>query len=156
MSDPAEYEALPRLCREVRRVLHELGPDGHAIDPAGASGWSGRVVRSHLKRCADCRTELAREQEVARGLATVRTAADTAPPADLLDTLLAQAQVHRRGLRGRAAVPARGAISGAKPHLSVALIAAGTVAGTGIGWAAWQGARAARRRLGKGVGGGAA
>ena len=93
---------------------------------------------------------LARQQEVARGLAAIRTAALSAPPAGLLDTLLAQAHESRRGLRGRAAVPARGAVSGAKPHLSVALIAAGTVAGTGIGWAAWQGARAARRRLRKG------
>lgn len=143
-------DQLPRLCREMRRILHELGPDGQAADPAGAAGWSGRVLRSHLKRCTDCQSELARQREVARGLAAVIAANDTTPPAGLLDALLAQANPHKRGLRVRAAVPARGALSGAKPRLSVALIAVGTVAGTGLGWATWQGARAARRRLRKG------
>jgi hypothetical protein len=53
-------------------------------------------------------------------------------------------------LRERAAVPARGAVSGARPALSVAFLTVGAAASTGVGYAAWRTARWAlqRRRQG--------
>ncbi len=65
-----------------------------------------------------------------------------APPEGLLDTLLAQSS------SPRAVVPMRGAVSGARPALSVALLAAGAAAGTGLGWASWASARYIRHRRG--------
>ncbi|MDP9102293.1 MAG: hypothetical protein M3N21_09140 [Actinomycetota bacterium] len=66
------------------------------------------------------------------------------PPEGLLDRLLEQAAAP--GVKGRVAVPARGAVSGARPVLSVALLLAGAAAGTGVGYAGWRGARALRGR----------
>jgi len=66
------------------------------------------------------------------------------PPEGLLDELLAQAA--RPGVKGRAAVPVRGAVSGARPALSVALLVAGAAAGTGVGYAGWRGVRRLRGR----------
>lgn len=84
-------------------------------------------------------------EELARlGQAVADEDADSPPP-QLLDTLLEQAR--RPGLRGRAAVPARGAVSGARPALSLALLATGAAAGTAAGYAVWRGSRAIRRRV---------
>jgi hypothetical protein len=41
----------------------------------------------------------------------------------------------------------RGAVSGAKPVLSVALLVAGAAAGAGAGYASWLSAKNVRRRL---------
>jgi predicted anti-sigma-YlaC factor YlaD len=135
MTDPA-----PRFCREVREQLP-------ALASGELTGWSERIVRAHLKRCVDCAAEAERQGELAAGLAALR-AAPPAPPAQLLDSLLDT--VGTPSLRARAAVPARGAVSGARPGLSVTFLAVGALGSTAIGWAAWQGARrgmrAARRR----------
>lgn len=129
---------MPGLCRGVRERL----PAVHG----GSAGRSTRaVVRRHLARCAECRAEDEREQAVAQGLAALQTDDDVTPPPGLLDDLL---QITADpGLRGRAAVPARGAVSGARPGLSVAFLVAGAAAGTGLGWSAWRTGRAVRRRL---------
>jgi anti-sigma factor RsiW len=103
-----------------------------------------RLVGLHLRRCAACQAEFATERALAEGLLTL-AAPDEAPPDGLLDSLLDQAA--HPGLKGRAAVPARGAVSGARPVLSVALLVAGAAAGTGIGYAGWRGARTVRGRL---------
>ncbi|GAC1443553.1 MAG: hypothetical protein NVSMB55_17420 [Mycobacteriales bacterium] len=103
-----------------------------------------RLVSVHLRRCADCQTDFARQWDVSTGLAAL-AGPDEAPPADLLESLLGNAA--RPGVKGRVAVPARGAVSGARPALSVALLVAGAAAGTGIGYAGWRGARAARSRF---------
>lgn len=103
-----------------------------------------RLVGLHLRRCAECQAEFARQREVSDGLAAL-SGPPVTPPADLLTSLLEQAA--NPGVKGRVAVPARGAVSGARPALSVALLVAGAAAGTGIGYAGWRGARAARRRL---------
>jgi len=66
------------------------------------------------------------------------------PPEGLLDALLTSAA--DPGRRGRAAVPARGAVSGARPALSVALLVAGAAAGTGMGYTGWKGVHRLRRR----------
>ena len=103
-----------------------------------------RLVGLHLRRCADCQAEFARQRDVSEGLAALAGPPET-PPDGLLSSLLDQAA--HPGMKGRVAVPARGAVSGARPALSVALLLAGAAAGTGIGYAGWKGARAARRRL---------
>lgn len=129
--------ATRRFCREVQGELP-------ALIAGEVSGWPERTVRAHLKHCGECSAELARQEELSRALAGVR-ASDVDPPPALLDGLL-QTAAHP-GLRERAAVPARGAISGARPGLSVAFLTVGALASTGAGWAAWRGARWAAGRL---------
>jgi hypothetical protein len=103
-----------------------------------------RLVGLHLRRCADCQAEFARQREVSDGLAALSGPSEQ-PPDGLLDALLDQAA--HPGVKGRVAVPARGAVSGARPALSVALLVAGAAAGTGLGYAGWRGARAARSKF---------
>ncbi len=103
-----------------------------------------RLVGLHLRRCRTCQAEFARQRQVSGGLGALAGPAES-PPEGLLDALLDQAA--RPGVKGRVAVPARGAVSGARPALSVALLLAGAAAGTGIGYAGWSAARATRTRL---------
>ncbi|MDX6198802.1 MAG: putative zinc-finger [Actinomycetota bacterium] len=128
---------MSRICDEVQRQLPSY------VDRTLPRGRR-RLVGLHLRRCADCQAEFARQREVSEGLAALAGPPAT-PPAGLLTSLLDQAA--RPGVKGRVAVPARGAVSGARPALSVALLLAGAAAGTGIGYAGWRSARAARRRL---------
>jgi hypothetical protein len=71
----------------------------------------------------------------------------SAPPPGLLDDLLARAD--QRSVRERAAVPARGALSGARPGLSVAFLTVGAAASTGVGYGVWRGVRAIRNHRSK-------
>lgn len=134
-----------RICREVQAQLP-------GVVDGTARWWRRRVVALHMRRCEDCRVELERQETVAAGLealgaATLARAED--PPEELLDALLEHAQ--QPGMRGRAAVPARGAVSGARPALSVALLVAGAATGTAVGYVTWRAVRAgaARRRGGR-------
>lgn len=102
-----------------------------------------RLVGLHLRRCQDCQRSFSAERDLAAGLRVLSSPAEP-PPEGLLDELLAQAA--RPGVKGRAAVPARGAVSGARPALSVALLVAGAAAGTGVGYGTWKGVRRLRRR----------
>lgn len=129
-----------RMCAEVQTHLPDLVS---GTLPA----WRRRLVSRHARRCADCAGELARQETLAAELAALgQRAADgtEAPPAGLLDQLLAE--THAPGLRGRAAVPARGAVSGARPALSAVLLVSAAALGTAAGYAAWRGGRAVRRR----------
>ena len=134
-----EDGTVKRTCAEVQQHL-----------PSYVEGTLGRVRRRllalHLRGCRECVAELERQRQVSAGLAALG-GPDAVPPDGLLDVLLAQSAA--TGVVGRAAVPARGAVSGARPVLSVALLVAGAAAGTGLGWASWRGARAARRRIGR-------
>ncbi|HWC36114.1 MAG TPA: zf-HC2 domain-containing protein [Mycobacteriales bacterium] len=127
---------LPRFCREARSQLP-------ALVSGELTGWPLHVVRAHLRRCAECSAELARQEQLATALTALRDT-NVEPPAGLLDNLLAQAR--RGGVRERAAVPARGALSGARPGLSVAFLTVGAVASTGIGYGIWRGVRGLRNR----------
>jgi predicted anti-sigma-YlaC factor YlaD len=127
---------LPRFCRETRSQLP-------AMAAGELTGWSLHVVRAHLKRCPECRAELERQERLAAALASLKDA-PPAPPPGLLDELLARAD--HNGIRERAAVSARGAVSGARPGLSVAFLTVGAAASTGIGYGLWRGARAVRNR----------
>ena len=135
MDDEATH--LPRFCRETRGQLP-------ALIAGELSGWSEKVVRRHLRRCADCSIELDRQTSVSAGLSQLKAQAP-APPPELLAGLLEQAR--RPGWRGRMAVPARGAVSGARPELSVAFLTVGALATTGVGWATWKAGRATSRRI---------
>lgn len=132
---------LSRICREVQAQLPDLVANA-------LPRWRRRLVTLHLRRCDDCARELERQKAVGAGLdelGAALTTDDEAPPDGLLDALLDQAD--HTGMRGRAAVPARGAVSGARPALSVALLVAGAAAGTAAGYASWRGARALRGRI---------
>lgn len=109
------------------------------------SWWRRRRVERHLRRCADCAEEADRQRRVVTELAELRDARpgdDHEPPPELLDRLLDQAA--DPGLRARAAAPARGAISGARPGLSVAL---GLIVLALVAGAVWVGWRLADRLL---------
>lgn len=134
----SEDANLPRFCRETRSQLPVLA--------AGElTGWPLHVVRAHLKRCESCRAELERQEQLTAALSSLKEA-PPAPPPGLLDDLLARAD--QKGVRERAAVPARGALSGARPGLSIAFLTVGAAASTGIGYGLWRGARAVRHRRG--------
>jgi anti-sigma factor RsiW len=139
MDDEMDHESAkpPRFCRETRGQLP-------ALMAGELSGWAEKVVARHLRRCTDCATELERQEHVTAGLSQLKGQGPEPPP-ELLAGLLEQAR--RPGLRGRAAVPARGAVSGARPELSVAFLTVGALATTGVGWAAWKTSRAASRRI---------
>ncbi|HTW19876.1 MAG TPA: zf-HC2 domain-containing protein [Mycobacteriales bacterium] len=129
-------DRLPRFCREARSQFP-------ALTSGELSGWPLRVTRAHVRRCAECAAELARQEQLSAALVSLRDQPPQPPPG-LLEDLLARA--NRRNVRERAAVPARGAVSGARPGLSVAFLTVGAVASTGIGYGIWRGARALRHR----------
>ncbi|MGB8649953.1 MAG: zf-HC2 domain-containing protein [Mycobacteriales bacterium] len=122
-----------RVCAEVRAQL-----------PAYVDRSLDRLRRSlvavHLRRCADCQAEFSRQRQLHEGLTSL-AAQGEAPPEGLLDQLLAQSS------SPRGAAPLRGAVSGARPALSVALLVAGAAAGAGAGYASWLSAKHVRRRL---------
>jgi len=129
MSD--DDDLTPRFCREAQAQLPFLVS-------GELTGWGARVVRAHLKRCEVCRGELRRQEELSSALASLRDTPPEPPPG-LLDDLLRRAR--GGSARERAAVPARGAVSGARPALSVAFLTVGAAASTGLGYAAYRGAR---------------
>lgn len=127
---------LPRFCRETQSQLP-------ALAAGDLSGWPLHVVRAHLRRCPDCTAEQARQEQLSRALASLKEQ-PPAPPAGLLDDLLARAD--NRSVRERAAVPARGAVSGARPGLSVAFLTLGAAASSGLGYGLYRGIKAVRGR----------
>ena len=129
-------------CARVRRWLPLYARDE-------LRWWRRRLTARHLRRCEDCAAQLAREHEVLAQLGLVgqqseESLVDVAPPGDLLDTLLEQAR--EPSLRQRVAIPARGAVSGARPGLSVALAAVIVGLALVVGWVGWHLGRAARDR----------
>lgn len=106
--------------------------------------WRSRVVRRHLARCEACAAELVRQQVVADGLrelAAAPPATEPEPPEELLDTILER--IHEPGIRERVAGPARGAVSGARPGLSVTAVLLTAV----VVYLAWRVARGLIDRL---------
>lgn len=127
---------MTRMCAEVQRQL-----PGY-VDRSLPRGRR-RLVGLHLRRCPDCQRAFSDERDLAAALRSVAVPVEQ-PPEGLLDALLEQAG--SPGLKGRAASPARGAVSGARPALSVALLVAGAAAGTSLGYAGWRGVRRLRGR----------
>lgn len=123
---------MKRSCEQVQARL-PLVVDG------SLSAWRRRLLLRHVRRCDDCAAELDRQLAVAEGLRELGEAAGEAtlePPDELLDAILAR--VNDPGLRARVAAPARGAVSGARPELSVA----GVLVTIAVVYLAWRAARA--------------
>jgi hypothetical protein len=118
-----------------------------ALLPAYCSRSLGPVRRQlvamHLRRCASCQAEFSRQRAVTDGLSSLAAPVDERPPDGLLEQLLEQSGSGR--LRG----PLRGAVSGARPAYSAALLLAGAVTAAGAGYASWASAKHLRRRLKK-------
>lgn len=97
-----------------------------------------RRLARHLSRCEMCADPEDPDDPVVGALAAASTSgvADMSPPDDLLATLLAQAD--DPGLRARAAVPVRGAVSGARPGLTVLLVVGVVAMVGGAAWAGWE------------------
>ncbi len=136
---------IPKRCARVRGRLPAL-VDGELSRPAA------RLVERHLRRCDACAEEADRQRRLHARLARMaedEVVPDVAPPQDLLASLLEQAR--EPGVRERAAVPARGAVSGARPGLSVTLVVVVLSLVSLAGWAGWRAGRAwssARREHG--------
>lgn len=131
-----------RICLQVQEHLP------HLVDGT-LPALHQRLVRAHLRRCEDCAAELQRQEAVAAALRQVEAGAEaTEPPEDLLEVILQRAQ--SPGLRERAAVPARGAVSGARPGLSLAFLLAAALVGTGLGMVLWRAGRALSEWVGRG------
>jgi len=99
-----------------------------------------QLVAMHLRRCPACQEEFSRQRAVAEGLASLAAPVE-GPPEGLLEQLLENAD------SPRGAAPLRGAVSGARPAYSAALLLAGAVTAAGAGYASWVSARSLRRRL---------
>lgn len=127
---------MTRRCERVRARIPELVDD---TLPA----WRRRLLVRHVTRCQGCTAELERQRAVAAGLRELHSSPhgpEADPPEELLDEILERLREPR--LRERVAAPARGAVSGARPGLSLATVA---IAGLII-YLAWRGARGAGRR----------
>lgn len=116
-----------------------------ALLPSYVDNSLGRVRRSlvavHLRRCGPCQAEFSRQRTVSEGLASLAAPVD-GPPDGLLEQLLEQS-----GTAPRGADALRGAVSGARPAYSAALLLAGAVTAAGAGYASWISAKHLRRRL---------
>jgi anti-sigma factor RsiW len=99
-----------------------------------------KLVALHLRRCAHCQAEFSTQRELHAGLASL-AGQGAEPPDGLLEQLLSQSS------SPRGAAPLRGAVSGARPALSVALLLAGAASAAGAGYASWLSAKHLRTRL---------
>ena len=108
---------MPRRCRRVQAWLPAL------VDGSLAT-WKQRLADRHVARCERCAAELERQEELAAGLQELgsrgRVQEQHDPPDELLESILERA--YDPGVRGRLAVPARGAVSGARPGYSLAAV----------------------------------
>lgn len=124
-----------RVCDEVRAQLPEY------VDRT-LPKLRRHLVALHLRRCAACQAEFSAQRELHSGLASL-AAGGEAPPDGLLESLLAQSS------SPRGAAPLRGAVSGARPALSIALLAAGAASAAGAGYVSWLSAKHLRKRIGR-------
>jgi anti-sigma factor RsiW len=125
----------PRVCQEVRSLLPEY------VDRT-LPGLRRRLVALHLRRCAACQAEFSAQRDLRAGLRSLAAGGEP-PPEGLLETLLQQTDAPR------GAVPLRGAVSGARPALTVALLVAGAASAAGAGYASWLSAKHVRKRFKK-------
>ena len=122
-----------RVCQEVQAQLP-------AYVDRSLPALRRKLVALHLRRFASCQAEFSLQRDLRAGLASL-AASGEAPPDGLLESLLSQSS------SPRGAAPLRGAVSGAKPALSVALLIAGAASAAGAGYASWLSAKHLRRRL---------
>jgi anti-sigma factor RsiW len=122
-----------RVCQEVRTQLPDY------VDRT-LPRLRRRLVALHLRRCAGCQAEFSAQRELKAGLASLAASGEEPPPG-LLETLLEQSS------SPRGAAPLRGAVSGARPALTVALLLAGAASAAGAGYASWLSAKHLRKRF---------
>ena len=122
------------------RVCDEVQANLPAYVERTLSPFRRNLVALHLRRCAACQAEFSVQRELHEGLRSLATADDT-PPEGLLESLL------ENSASPRGAAQLRGAVSGARPAYSAALLLAGAVAGAGAGYASWLSAKHVRKRL---------
>ena len=122
-----------RICQEVQAQLP-------AYVAKTLPSFRRKLVGLHLRRCAQCQAQFSLQRSLHEGLTSLAGQGE-APPADLLESLLENAT------SPRGAAPLRGAVSGARPALSVALLVAGAASAAGAGYASWLTAKNVRRRL---------
>lgn len=122
-----------RACREVQAQLP-------AYVDASLPRLRRKLVALHLRRCAVCQAEFSVQRDLHTGLTALASPGEV-PPDGLLESLLTQSG------SPRGAAPLRGAVSGAKPVLSVALLLAGAASAAGAGYASWLSAKHVRKRL---------
>lgn len=122
-----------RVCQEVQAQLP-------AYVDRSLPSLRRKLVALHLRRCAACQAEFSAQRDLHAGLSSL-AASGEAPPDGLLESLLSQSS------SPRGAAPLRGAVSGAKPALSVALLVAGAASAAGAGYASWLSAKHLRQRM---------
>jgi anti-sigma factor RsiW len=122
-----------RVCQEVQANLP-------AYVERTLSPFRRKLVALHLRRCARCQAEFSLQRELHDGLRSLAASGDT-PPDGLLESLLEQAD------SPRGAAQLRGAVSGAKPAYSAALLLVGAVSAAGAGYASWLSAKNLRKRF---------
>ena len=122
-----------RVCQEVQAQLPTYVDRTLPV-------FRRKLVALHLRRCATCQAEFSLQRELHAGLASLAGQGE-APPDGLLESLLENSG------SPRGAAPLRGAVSGAKPALSVALLVVGAASAAGAGYASWLSAKNLRRRL---------
>ena len=122
------------------KVCDEVQANLPAYVERSLSRFRRNLVALHLRRCALCQAEFSVQRELHQGLRALATTED-APPDGLLESLL------ENTASPRGAAQLRGAVSGAKPVYSAALLLAGAVAGAGAGYASWLSAKHLRARL---------
>jgi len=121
------------------RVCDEVQAELPAYVERSLSRFRRYLIALHLRRCAVCQAEFSLQRELHEGLRSLTTG-DDAPPDGLLESLLENTS------SPRGAAQLRGAVSGAKPAYTAALLVAGAVAGAGAGYASWMSAKHLRRR----------
>lgn len=124
-----------RVCQEVRAQLPDY------VDRS-LPQLRRKLVALHLRRCSSCQAEFSAQRDLRAGLRSLAAGADE-PPEGLLESLLEQSA------SPRGAAPLRGAVSGARPALSVALLLAGAASAAGAGYASWLSAKHLRKRFRK-------
>jgi predicted anti-sigma-YlaC factor YlaD len=124
----------------MSRVCDEVQANLPAYVERSLPAFRRKLVALHLRRCAECQAEFSVQRELHEGLQSL-AASDDSPPEGLLEALLENSS------SPRGAAPLRGAVSGAKPAYSVALLLAGAAAGAGAGYASWLSAKHVRRRF---------
>lgn len=98
------------------------------------------LIAVHLRRCPSCQAAYSKQRSVSEGLAALAAPVD-GPPEGLLEQLLDNSS------SPRGASPLRGAVSGARPAYSAALLLAGAVTAGTAGYLGWMSTKQIRKRL---------
>ncbi|MCU1601557.1 MAG: zf-HC2 protein [Frankiales bacterium] len=122
------------------RVCNEVQAELPAYVDRSLSAFRRNLIALHLRRCSACQAEFSLQRDLHDGLRSLATTDDT-PPDGLLESLLQHAD------SPRGAAPLRGAVSGAKPVYSAALLLAGAASAAGAGYASWLSAKHVRARF---------